>query len=67
MTGLGFSSKAPIGLLHAMEGDRDTETSLPDRSFTIICMKLREGTGDGEAGYPKPHDRCPQELCMACG
>ena len=45
MTGLGFISRAPIGLLHGMEGDRDAEMSLPDRSFTIIRVKLHEGMG----------------------
>jgi hypothetical protein len=45
----------------------DTETSLPDRSFTITHVKLREGTGDSEGGRRRPLDRCPQELCMVCG
>ena len=67
MIGLGFVSRAPIGLLHCMEGDMDTETSLPDRFFTITRVKLREGTGDSEGGHRRPHDRCPQELCMVCG
>lgn len=67
MTGLGFISRAIIGLLHGVEGDRDGETSLSDRSFTIIRVKLRGGTGDSEAGHRQPHDRCPQELCMTCG
>ena len=62
MTGLGFISRVPIGLLHGMEGDMDTETSIPDRSFTITRVKLREGTGNSEAGHRQLYDRCPQEL-----
>src|SRR5689334_13277328 len=55
MIGLGFVLRAPIVLLHGMEGDMDTETSLPDRSFTITHLKLREGTG--QRGRTSPASR----------
>jgi hypothetical protein len=67
MTSLGFISRALIGLLHGMKGDTVTETSLSDRSFIIILVKLREGMGDSEAEQRQPQDQCPQELCMVCG
>jgi hypothetical protein len=67
MTGREFISRAPIGFLYSMEGDRDTETSLLDSSFTAIRVKLHDGMGDSEAGDRQPRDRCPQELCTVCG
>jgi hypothetical protein len=51
MTGREFISRALIGLLYGIEGDRDTESSLSDSSLTPMRVKLHDGMGDSEAGY----------------
>jgi hypothetical protein len=43
-----------------MKADAGTETTLSDRPFDVIRMKIREGKGDGDSGHWHPHSRCPQ-------